>query len=224
MEEDVSDTTSDDDSDDENSSSSSSSTKRSKHGTFSNASHKHLFRVDHNTIYLRGDITVNLVVSLNIMLMRMSRELQVYAWSKGKQYSDEIITVYIHSGGGDLVAGLSAADNIATCGVTVDTVIDGEACSAATLLSVAATGTSWIMPHATMLVHQLSGGMLGKHTDMKDEISNCDKISHVMRGLYLENCKGLSKKKLKTMLANEVCMTAKEAVKLGFCDYVYTNN
>jgi len=181
-------------------------------------------RVDRKTIFFYSPVTVSTVLKFNVLLKRMSDVLTKDAWESGKQTSDEVITVFINSDGGDLKAGLSAADHIRHCRVKIRCVVDGDASSAATLMAVAATDTCLIMAHATILVHQLRSGVIGTQSEIKQETLNCNKFETLMRRLYLECCGRLTSPILTKTLKSEICLLPEEAVKQGFCDAVFTHD
>ena len=81
--------------------------------------------------------------------------------------------LHINSGGGDLMAAMSAVDTMKRSVVPIYTVIDGKAASAASLMSVCGV-KRYITKHSYMLIHQLSSGVVGKYQDIEDEYDNCN--------------------------------------------------
>lgn len=77
-------------------------------------------KVQHNEIFFYCEVSDVTVLELNMKLKSVSR------------FHDHI-TLYIHSNGGELWAGLSAMDHIRACPAHVTTVADGICASAATL-------------------------------------------------------------------------------------------
>jgi ATP-dependent protease ClpP protease subunit len=179
-------------------------------------------KVDRKTIFFYASVTIETVTKFNMLLKRMAEKLHEDSWKHNRQKSDDVISVFIHSSGGSMDAGLSAADHITHCSVKVRCIIDGDASSAATFMAVAATDTCLIMPHATMLVHQLRSFVVGTHSDLKDGTINCNKSMDLMRRLYLQKCARLKSAKLTKTLKNEISLLPEEAVEEGYCDAIFT--
>lgn len=177
-------------------------------------------RVDDYTIFFCGEITRKNVVTLGRILHKMSHKLQGRAWRQGKRYSDDIITIKLTSDGGECEMGLMAADLIMNCNVYVSVEICGIIASAATLLAVGATHNCVMNPHSTILVHQLSSGVIGKLEDIKDCTKSCLKLDDQMKKLYLSRCPRLNEKKLKKLMKREKILNADEALEFGFINYI----
>lgn len=124
------------------------------------------------------------------------------------------IYLYIHSGGGDAFAGLSAFDHIRNNRVHVVTVIDGYVASAATFLVLGGEHRV-AMKHSTMLIHQLSTGFWGKFSDLIDEVQNSKSLMDTIKQVYADHtC--MSKKKIECLLSKEKNMHAEKCLSLGF--------
>ena len=78
------------------------------------------------------------------------------------------------------------------------------------------------MPHATLLVHQLRGVLVGKHSEIRDESENWNVSEALMRDVYLQNCRALSRGDLERLLGDEKLLGARAAVKAGYCDRLYS--
>lgn len=179
-----------------------------------------VIRVDDYTIFFCGEITRKNVVTFGRIIHKMARKLQGRAWRQGKQYSDDVITVKLTSNGGECEMGLMAADLIMNCDVYVSVEICGIIASAATLFAVGATHQCIMNSHATILVHQLSSGVIGKFEDIKDYAESCSKLDAQMKQLYLSRCPKLKEKKLKKLMKREIVLNADEAFSLGFVSYI----
>ena len=177
-------------------------------------------KVDDYTIFFCGEITRKNVVTFGRILHSMTRKLQGCAWRQGKQYSDDVITIKLTSDGGECEMGLMAADLIMNCNAYVTVEICGTIASAATLLAVGATHQLVMNRHATILVHQLSSGVIGKLEDIKDYTKSCLKLDEQMKKLYLSRCPLLKEKKLKKLMKREKVLNAEEALTFGLIDYI----
>jgi ATP-dependent Clp protease protease subunit len=80
---------------------------------------------------------------------------------------DKDISMYIQSPGGLITAGLAIYDTIQLLRAPVSTICVGMAASMATvLLCAGAKGKRYALPHATIHMHQASGGVQGQAADM----------------------------------------------------------
>jgi ATP-dependent Clp protease protease subunit len=82
---------------------------------------------------------------------------------------DADIDLYIHSPGGSVDAGLAIYDTIQFIKPDVSTICMGMAASmGALLLAAGAPGKRYCLPHARILIHQLSGGIpMSQGTDIE---------------------------------------------------------
>jgi ATP-dependent protease ClpP protease subunit len=173
-------------------------------------------RLDDYTIFFCGEISRKNVVTFGKILHRMARKLQGRAWRQGKYYSEDVITIKLISDGGECEVGLMAADLIRHCNVYISVEICGTIASAATLLAVGATHKCVMNRHATLLVHQLSSGVMGKLDEINDYAESCSKLDEQMKKLYLSRCPQLKERKLTWLMKREKVLNAEEALKFGF--------
>nr|QFG73687.1 MAG: Clp protease [Megaviridae environmental sample] len=98
--------------------------------------------------------------------------------SMGLPVPKDGITVYVTSPGGDLDQAFGVVDlilRIRSDGFPVTTVSVGMVASAGTLFVIAGTlGKRFIMQNGTMMVHQLSAGVVGNYREMKQQMDNMD--------------------------------------------------
>ena len=71
-------------------------------------------------------------------------------------------------------------DLILKSNIKINTVVDGCAASAATLMSVAGH-TRLIKEHSYILIHQLSSLFWGNYEQLKDDMQNNDKFMEMIR-------------------------------------------
>ncbi len=80
---------------------------------------------------------------------------------------DDLVVLKISSGGGDLNTALELYDAIKKCKATVKGIINSDCSSAASMIFLACD--EWeVGPFAHMLVHEVSYGLYGKHSDNVD--------------------------------------------------------
>lgn len=163
-----------------------------------------------NCVYFYTEVSRKSVLKLVQCLNKATN----YALRHAEDVSTCNIYLYIHSGGGDAFAGLSAFDHIRNNRVHVVTVIDGYVASAATFLVLGGEHRV-AMKHATMLIHQLSTGFWGKFSDLVDEMQNSKSLMETIKQVYADHtC--MSKKKIECLLSKEKNMNADKCLSLGF--------
>ena len=178
-------------------------------------------KTDGNKIYFYKDISVDTVLKLNTTLSEMAKKLT--HTSLYLNFNQSIpIYLFIHSNGGDAFAGLSAMDHIASLPVPVYTVIDGMCASAATFLSVAGK-KRYIMPHSTVLIHQLRTWFAGTFEEMKDDMKNTEKIMDIIKNVYKEKTT-IPLNKLEELLTRELYMASDECLRYNIADDYYNPN
>jgi ATP-dependent protease ClpP protease subunit len=142
-----------------------------------------LVEVAANKIYFYSTVSRPKILKLNKSISNISAALEI----RGKTYSHAPgrIQLHINSYGGSVFAALAAVDYIRTSEVPIDTVIEGCAASAATLISVVGSRRR-IHKNACMLIHQLSGHMWGKFEEMKDDMENSQLLMKKIKNIYKE--------------------------------------
>jgi len=128
------------------------------------------------------------------------------------------IRLHINSYGGSVFAGLSAVDYISSSVVPIETVIEGCAASAATLMSVVAKKRI-IRKNACMLIHQLSGHMWGKFEEMKDDMKNSEMLMKKIKNIYREHC-SIPEDVLEGILKRDIWWDAETCLKYGLVDEI----
>ena len=128
------------------------------------------------------------------------------------------VSLYIHSGGGDVLAGFTLFDFIRTNALPVHTYACGYVASAATFLLIAGQ-TRYAHENSILLIHQMKTGFWGKFEDLKDEMKNSKQLMARIRTMYLRHCK-MGKENLRTILRQELEMNAQRALEYGVVDVV----
>lgn len=99
--------------------------------------------------------------------------------------SKKDITMYIHSPGGHVTAGLAIYDTMQLIKPDVSTVCLGMAASmGAVLLTAGAKGKRYVLPNAEVLIHQPLGGMEGQATEIEIHANHIlrtkDRLNHII--------------------------------------------
>jgi len=109
-------------------------------------------------------------------------------------------------------------DMIAKSQIKVNTIVDGCAASAATLMSVAGS-TRYMKEHSYILIHQLSSIFWGNYEQLKDDMENNHKLMTMIKDIYKERTK-IPMKKLNEILKHDLWFNAKEALTYGLIDEI----
>lgn len=141
-----------------------------------------------------------------------------------RRQSKDPITIRISSPGGSVIDGLALYDfieGIKVSGINVRVVVLGIAASmAGVLLQAASDGGRVVGPNARFMIHEISGGSIGKLSDMEDETKMYKSLNEQLYDLLAKRSKmsrqeiGLKAKK------RDWWFTAAEAVNTGFADIV----
>ena len=169
-----------------------------------------------NRIYFYSEVTRTKILTLNKKLTSLNISLanQVNTLDLNDLHAN--IRLYINSFGGSVFAGFSAVDYIKKSKIPVETIIDGCAASAATMMSVVAH-RRYMNEHAFMLIHQLSSACWGTYEEMKDDMKNNDLLMKTIKQIYTDHTK-IPKKKLNEILKRDLWWDAKTCLEYGLID------
>jgi ATP-dependent Clp protease protease subunit len=130
------------------------------------------------------------------------------------------IFLYINSPGGSVYDALAIYDTMQYVKADVQTVgIGVQASAAAFLLSSGAKGKRFILPHATVMIHQPSSGTRGKVTDQEIDLKEALRVKKLMEQIMTKNT-GQKAEKIHRDMERDFWMTADEAKKYGVVDAV----
>jgi ATP-dependent Clp endopeptidase proteolytic subunit ClpP len=170
-----------------------------------------------NTIYFYSEVTRPKILQLNKTINTIGINLVNQA---NILRNPEAAKLYIHinSFGGSVFAGFSAVDYVKSCPAHVETIVEGCAASAATLISTAGHHRK-IRRNSYMLIHQLSSGMWGKYEEMKDALENSDLFMKMIKEHYHEHTR-IPKRKLNEMLKRDLWFDAETCLEYGLVDEI----
>ena len=124
------------------------------------------------------------------------------------------LTVRINSMGGSVSEGLAIYNLLSDFKGNVTTIVDGFACSAASVVFMA--GHKRIVPESGLLmIHNAWGVAEGDSNAMKKYAEDLEKITQPSVNIYVSKT-GLSEEKVKEMMDKETWITSAEALKLNF--------
>jgi ATP-dependent protease ClpP protease subunit len=127
-----------------------------------------------------------------------------------------LISLRIHSPGGDVFEGTAIYNLLKHHPARVEAHIDGLAASMATVIAMAAD-TIYMPENAMMMVHRPWGIQGGEADDMRRYADLLEKIEDTMVSAYMAKT-GKSQEDIKALLKAETWMDGREAVEAGFAD------
>ncbi len=134
--------------------------------------------------------------------------------------SDKDIYMYINSPGGIVYDALAIYDTMQYVKSDIQTVGIGiQASAAAFLLSSGTKGKRFMLPNASVMIHQPSSGTKGKVTDMEIDLKESLRIKQRLNEIMAKNT-GQPVKKIQEDMERDYWLTADEAKKYGIVDQV----
>jgi ATP-dependent Clp protease, protease subunit len=130
------------------------------------------------------------------------------------------ISVYINSPGGVVTSGLAIYDTMQYIRPDIATVCIGQAASMGSmLLAAGAKGKRVALPHASIMVHQPSGGFQGQATDIEIHAKEILRTRARLNQIYMKHT-GQPEAAIADALERDKFMTAEEAQAFGLIDQV----
>ncbi len=156
-----------------------------------------------------GEITPELAHSVVMQLRWLRRE------SPGKE-----ITMYVHSCGGSVTAGLAIYDMMQAAGCPVRTVCTGIAASMGAVIFAGGTSRD-ILPHARVMLHDplTTGGCATSALQLKREAEDILKVRETLCGILARQT-GRDINEIYGRTAADSYFSAGEAVEFGLADRI----
>ena len=130
------------------------------------------------------------------------------------------ISVYINSPGGVVTAGLAIYDTMQFIRPVIATTVMGQAASMGSLLLCAGhKDMRFALPHASVMVHQPSGGFQGQVSDILIHARNVEALRKRLNEIYVKHT-GRSIKEIEDALERDNFLTAEQARDFGLIDKV----
>jgi ATP-dependent Clp protease protease subunit len=130
------------------------------------------------------------------------------------------INLYINSPGGVVTSGLAMYDTMRYIRAPVHTLCMGTAWSMGSFLLMAGEpGARAVLPNASILIHQPSGGFKGQASDILIHAEETLRTKKRMTRLYAQHCKR-SYEEFERAMDRDRFMTAEEALEWGLVDRV----
>ena len=136
---------------------------------------------------------------------------------------DKEISLYIHSPGGSVTAGLAIYDTMQFIKPPVSTLCMGFAASmGAVLLAAGQKGKRYALPHSTICIHQPLGGARGQASDIEIHAREILRMREELNNILMKHT-GQSLKKLEKDTDRDNFMDPVQAVEYGLIDEVIVN-
>jgi len=130
------------------------------------------------------------------------------------------INMYIQSPGGQITAGLAIYDTMQLIKPQVSTICVGMAASMATvLLCAGAKGKRYALPHATIHMHQASGGVQGQAADMVIAAQEIMRQQDILKNILVKHT-GQPMDKITHDTDRDFYLNPAQAVEYGLIDEV----
>lgn len=194
---------------------------------FKNKKDKKIYK-DNNHIYFYDELNEDSYIKFKRLIEHCIKKEIIRANKESINYSlfpninnidYKPIYIHIHSPGGLLVHAFSIVDLIKNSKIVkINSVIEGNASSAASLISICCH-KRYMYQNASVLIHQLSSGLDGKYSDINDEHSNLKNWHKKTIKIYKENT-NLSEKAILKHLSNEIEWDAKTCLKYDVVDEI----
>lgn len=124
------------------------------------------------------------------------------------------LTVRINSYGGVVSEGLAIYNLLKSFKGNVKTIVDGFACSAASVIFMA--GKERVVPESSLLmIHNAWTSAEGDHNDLRKAADDLEKITQPSVNIYC-SVTGQSEEQIKKWMDKETWITSDEALKYGF--------
>jgi len=150
--------------------------------------------------------TANLVVAQLLFLQAADDKKDIY--------------LYINSPGGSVYDALAIYDTMQYVTNDIQTVgIGVQASAAAFLLSSGSKGKRFLLPNATVMIHQPSSGTRGKVTDQEIDLRESLRVKKLLEEIMAKNT-GQKLAKIHEDMERDKWMTATEAKAYGVVDQV----
>lgn len=156
-----------------------------------------------------NDVTANLIVAQLLFLDREDPQRDVQ--------------LYVQSPGGVIYAGMAIYDTMQQINAPVSTVAIGMTASFGTVVLMAgAPGKRYVLPNATVHMHQPLGGVQGQASDIVIAANETQRLKDHLYRLFNQHT-GQPVERIERDLERDIYLSAPEAVEYGLADAVIDN-
>ena len=134
--------------------------------------------------------------------------------------SNEPITIYINSPGGNISAGFAIYDVMNKIKCPVHTMVMGIAASmAAFILCSGSRGNRYALPNASIMIHQPKGAVEGQAADVEIYAKRLVNLREELYKIMAKNT-GMSYEEMAYACERDNYLTPKKALEMGFIDKI----
>ena len=134
--------------------------------------------------------------------------------------SEEPITIYINSPGGNISAGFAIYDVMNKIKCPVHTMVMGIAASmAAFILCSGSRGSRYALPNASIMIHQPKGAIEGQAADVEIYAKRLVDLRQELYKIMAKNT-GMSYEEMAYACERDNYLTPKKALEMGFIDKI----
>lgn len=158
-------------------------------------------------IYIYGDIT---------SWAWYEDEVSSYTLVKELESLEDVdnINIYINSYGGEVAEGLAIYNALKRHKAKVTTIVDGFACSIASVIFAA--GDERVMSNTSLLmIHNAWTWTTGDSNDLREEADNLEKITQASINAYM-NIVNVDEEEIKEMMNTDTWLNGPECLEMGF--------
>ena len=132
------------------------------------------------------------------------------------------INLYVNSPGGSVYAGLAIIDAMNMIRPDIATYCVGMAASFGTVILCSGTkGKRYALPNATVMMHQVMGGVQGQASDLEIHAREALRLQATIRDIFVDKT-GQTSEKISQDTDRDYFMTSQEAKEYGLIDDVLT--
>lgn len=166
-------------------------------------------------IKIYGNIGYDWWTGEGITAKSISKELDAAIAAKEKE-----VTVRINSPGGSVFEGIAIYNAIANSALEVTTIVDGIAYSMGAIIALAGNKIQ-MAKNATMMIHNVSGGVYGNANDLRGALEMMEKLDNSL-AISISDKTGLSVDEVKAKWLDFVdhTLSADEALKDKLIDSI----
>ena len=132
--------------------------------------------------------------------------------------SNNDIWLYINTGGGEVISGLSVISIINSLKSHVNTICLGECASMGGVL-LSAGHKRYIYKYGEVMLHSIKSMFHGHNADIQISAERSERLNNKLMGILAKNC-GYSLEKIHELTEHDLWMDAQEALEFGIVDYI----
>ena len=159
------------------------------------------------SIYIYGDITSWPWYEEDTSSYTLSKQLQDLE-------DAETIDIYLNSYGGEVAEGLAIYNALKRHKATINTYVDGFACSIASVIFMAGDNR-YVGDTSLLMIHNAWTRVSGNSQELKKQAEDLEKITQASINAYMKSV-SISEEDLKEMMDNETWIDSTEAIEKGF--------